>query len=419
MRTPLEIEGDPTQAPYRSPEAVIEPLEELPPGHIPGIVAEHFMSDDEMASIDSSPILKKGEKEAVNVDVWQANLQHYNMDNLMDVDDPVVSAERPQVGPGILPGRWLEGVHEHDLFQPVIGDLPVRPPSTAHVRTSSSSNESPIASKPTGSVDKSANLGSSSPTPSVKIHTSEPSLPDYEHVHTLADVLDACPGGEDGLEDWFFCPTCWGWFRVMVIRGVLPHVETMEDWEIGARLQKSNPNFEEIFGRARDERLREWSRLNDIKTSKMMAEETHDHLHLFTTLREPSPEDRIDRVPVETETNAFPHLAIGGGSDVSQSVSSAKRERPRLYVSCSSNLWLLVDTEPLPGQLPVALVKSFAREKMDNPGPGLDGPHSVYEAWNLIATSAVRSDLALIADLSDQSFSESTVQGTKRMGQTR
>lgn len=46
-------------APYREPEVVIEPIEEHPPGYVPGVVAEHLVSDDDNDSdimpLDSSP----------------------------------------------------------------------------------------------------------------------------------------------------------------------------------------------------------------------------------------------------------------------------------------------------------------------------------------------------------------------------
>lgn len=370
---------DSPHPPYRPPEAVIEPPDELPPGHIPGIIAEHSLSDDEMPYINSSPTFVQKPQPSVNVDAWQANLQKYGM---MDVDDSAMPPERPQVGPGILPRRWLLLAHKHDLYQPTISDLPVAPLKKP---PAGSTSDSPLSPRPMKTAEPNILPPPPSPTPSAKTSASAPSFADYDCVCTIADVWDACPGGEHGHHEWYFCPTCWSWIRVVVGRGKLPPVASMEEWEDYVRFKGSFRNKEEL-DRHRNERFREWSRLNDIKTSKTMATETHHHLHSFLSLQEPSEETRIDRVPVDEKTNAFPHLTLGiDPEDEAWSTFTTSSVEPVLHVSCSSDLWMVVDS-PIPGQLPVALANHFTNEKMVNPSPGASGSLSVSEAWTLIAT---------------------------------
>lgn len=380
-----DADMDTPHAPYRPPEAVIEPLEPLSPGRVPGIIAEYPVSDDEMTALDPSPLRGKSDQTIGNVDAWQANLQKYNMMSLDD--DSGVVPERPQVGPGILPRRWLQLVHKHELLQPVISELPVPPPpKQSHHTSSTSISESPLSPKPRKPNDPNVPPPPASPTPSAKTSVSAPSMADYDHISTLGDVWDACPGGEGGHQEWFFCATCWGWIRVVAGRGELPTLSTMDEWQEIARLKGLFSDPADL-ARHRNERLQEWSRLNDIKTSKMMTERSHHHLHECTTLVEATQEERIERVPVDAETNAFPHLTFGmDQEDDSWTSFSTMSDAPRLYVSCSSDLWLLVDAGPVPGQLPVGLVNAFTTEKMINPSPGMDGSQSVSEAWTLIAT---------------------------------
>jgi len=382
--TMTEVDMDTPHAPYRPPEAVFEPPEELPPGQVAGIIAEHPISDDDMPSPDSSPLGLKPGPAAGNVDAWRANLQKYNM---MHIDEPGVSPERPQIGPGILPRRWLQIAHKHDLFQPVGFDLPTPPPPKKAHTASVSMYEQPISPRPRKPTEPDAVPPPPSPTPSVTTFASLPSLPDYEHISTVADIWDACPGGEGGHHEWYFCPTCWTWVRIVAGQGELPRLAPMEEWEEIVRLKDIYPDTAEL-DRHRSERMREWSRFNDIKTSKMMAEETHHHMHEFTTLLEPTEEERIKRIPVDPDINAFPHLTVGiDPDDPSWATFTSPSDPPRLSVSCSSDQWMLVDAGPVPGQLPVGLVNAFISEKTTNPGPGMDGNQSVNEALTLISTS--------------------------------
>ena len=357
-------------APYRPPEAVIEAPEELPPGHVAGIIAEHLISDDEMP-LNSSLFASKP-----SPDAWQANLQKYGM---MDLDDAGVPPERPQVGPGLLPRRWLQLAHKHDIFQPIISDLPATPSRKSHTQFASMSDS------PLSQTTKPTDAGSISTSPSsMPRSVTSASLADYEHISTIDDVWNACPGGKALHQEWYFCPSCWGWLRIVAGRGDLPPLATMEEWE---EIDRVKGSFD-AADRRRHERLREWSRFNDLKTSRMMAQDWHHHLHEFTSLLEPSEQTRIDRIPVDDDINAFPHMTAGiEPEDASWTTFTLPSDPPRLYVSCSSDLWMLVDTGPVPGQLPVGLVNAFVTEKMTNPGPSMDGRQSVSDAWTLVATS--------------------------------
>ena len=379
-----EVDMDAPHAPYRPPEAVVEAAEVLPPGHVAGIIAEHPVSDDELQSpLDSSPPRGGNARSPGNVDAWQANLEKYNM---MDLDDAEAAPERPQIGQGILPRRWLQLVHRHDLFQPLISELPSPPPLKKAQAPSAPSSGKPLSRRPTVDIEPSTSPNATNAILSSQTFASSPSSADYKDVSDIVDLWDACPGGVLAHHEWYFCPTCWGWIRIVGGRYDLPHLTTMDEWEENARLKGSFTSSSE-FDRNRDERFREWSRLNDIKTSKTMAAESHHHLHEFVTLVEPTEEQRIDRVSADAETNAFPHLTPGlDPNDVSWTSFASPPSSPRLYISCSSELWMLVDAGPVPGQLPVGLVNAFTSEKMTNPSPGMTGAQSVGEAWTLVTT---------------------------------
>ena len=375
---------DALHAPYRPPEAVIEPAEMLPPGQVAGIIAEHPVSDDELELLDSSPPRGGSARFSGDVDAWQANLEKYNM---MDLDDADAAPERPQIGQGILPRRWLQLAHKHELFQPLISDLPSPPPpKKAQTPSGPPLPDLPLSQPPTLDIEPSSSPIVTNPTPTSRTFASGTSSADYEGVSNINDLWHACPGGELAHHEWYFCPTCWGWIRIIGGRYDLPHIATMDEWEQNVCLKGSFTSSLELE-RNRDERFREWSRLNDIKTSKTMASQSHHHLHEFNTLLEPTQETRIDRVSADAETNAFPHLTPGlDPNDVSWTSFASSPNPPRLYISCSSELWMLVDAGPVPGQLPVGLANAFTSEKMTNPSPGITGGQSVCEAWTLITT---------------------------------
>ncbi|KAK8864283.1 hypothetical protein IAR55_001529 [Kwoniella newhampshirensis] len=378
-----DIELDPPHAPYRPPEAVIEPPEEHPPGYTPGIVAEYIGSDDEAMPIDSptskdrASLNTLGDEMTGNVDAWKVNLQNYNM----DVDATGDVSDRPQIGPGVLPRRWLMIAHEHELVQPSIDKLPQpskKPPVPPRPVSAAST------SAPQPSLSTAAPLPPS-PAPSHRSSASIPSVPGVEHISNLDDVWDALPGQRRDHNEWYFCATCWGWIRIKLGRGELGWLSNMVAWEASVRSSGLYATEEE-FEKARAARHEEWRALNDLQTSRMMAEEEHHHLHQFSTLVEPQTAERLDRVSVDDKMNAFPHITFGVDVDPSWTQFTMPKSDARLFLSCSSDLWILVDEGVVPGQIPVALARSFTDEKMNNPGPGWSGPQSVNEAWSLIAT---------------------------------
>ena len=223
----------------------------------------------------------------------------------MDVNDD----EKPQIGPGVLPRRWVQMAHPHDLVQPRIRDI-------------------------------------------TKV------APTDDPVHTIEDVWEACPGGLESHHEWFFCTTCGGWLRIVPGQSPLPDVN--------------------------DTRSVEFSRLQDLQSSRSLAPDTHHHLHEFATLIEPTSESPINRIDAGDDLNAFPHATFGIDDDAP---ASPMLETPaRLYASCSSDLWIIVDRGVIPGQLPIDLVKRFNSEKHDNPNPGTMPNESVRDAWELLST---------------------------------
>ncbi|KAK4683835.1 hypothetical protein P7C73_g6382, partial [Tremellales sp. Uapishka_1] len=381
---PLEDHPHP---PYRPPEPVFEPLEiDEDPYHVPGVIAEHIDSDFGSASCGSSPIREKNDDLPLakpvkaNVEAWKAGV------HFMDVD----KAEEPeqfQIGSGTLPRRWLQVVHEHELIQPVITDLPQPlPPKSTPTPIPPTSIDPPTPIPPTpNAARKSIDLPlPPSPAPSQTTHT--PSLADYEHISTLADVWDACPGGEGDHQNWYFCQTCWAWIRIEARRGPLPEVKDMATWtSFHQTMHPSDPGYEN----ARSAREEEWARYIAVgrMRSQAMTETSEHHMHEFAHLLEPAQEDRIARVEVEEYINAFPHVTIGIPTENPSWEAFASSERTaRLYVSCSSDLWIAVDGGKIPGQLPPVLVSAFAEEKLDNPSPGRTPNESVNIAWSLIVT---------------------------------
>lgn len=390
-----EQELDAPHAPYRPPEAVIEPPEEHPPGYTPGIIAEHTGSDDDMLYTHTetvsppTPAAQSGsrEKPNISVDAWQANLDHYNM---MDVDDSAPSPIRPIVGPGVLPRRLLKLAHEHDLVQPHIEELPQPTAKKSH-GPSESTGSATLPVPPGGlksGLTSPANPSSPSPAPSNRSSASIRSLPDTQRTATLDDVWDALPGSRQNHHEWYFCTQCWGWIRIQVGKGPLPDIPTMDEWREAAELDQRYATPERLAA-AEGERASERSYVEDVVTSRTMAEESHHHLHEFRHLINPTACSRIDRGTVDESVNVFPHLTFGIDSDKSWSEFNTPQTPARLFVSCSSDLWVIVDAGLVPGQLPVGLVKGFTQEKLSNPGPGMSGVQSVNEAWSLITTCVI------------------------------
>ncbi|WWC61766.1 uncharacterized protein I303_104351 [Kwoniella dejecticola CBS 10117] len=401
-------------APYRPPEAVIEPPEEHPPGYTPGIVAEHIGSDDDMAPPPHSPsvLLQSSEstlddeKRSADVNNWQADVKSYDM----DVDSPdLLDLPRPQSGPGILPRRLLMLLHEHGLVQPQITELPPpynkKPQSQPQTQTQASpssqtawngSNRTLTApsSRPASVASSSGMPGPPSPSPST---ASAPSLPDVEHLSTLDDVWEALPGGKDNRHQWYFCTTCWGWLKITT--GVCADLEKryMEGWQSVSCVDK------EGHRQTYAEYAAEWQKYNEATQGADMSEiNQYHHFHEFTkstdTLlletrtnesigEEEEEENRIERVMMKDEMNVFPHITFGMEDEDPNLLSFKKTPTPsKLFISSSSDLWVQVHRGPAAGQIPTGLVHRFTSEKMSNPTMGTNGTQGVSDAWNLLAT---------------------------------
>jgi ubiquitin carboxyl-terminal hydrolase 25/28 len=370
-----DTETDTPHAPYRPPEAVIEPEEEHPPGYVPGVVEGYVEDDDFIMPV--SPLRNVHDlPDTAGISHWQSSVRGYS-DDRMDLDEGPSRMERPQIGPGILPRRWLQLVHGHELIQPHINELPQPPAKKPQPPASEDPNTQTPADIPT------------SPLTATK-SAIEPSLPDYERICTQADVWDACPGGEEGHGDWYFCGTCWGWIRIVARHGDLPEVDDMEQWEAiiqsGLSEGLTYPGITTVddIPAARSKRHAEYARLKDLKSAIPFADPTEHHLHEFQTLLYPTREKRLDRIPNDhVDDNAFPHLEMASLIDPAWESFDVPNQPSRLFVSCSSDWWIQVD-DLIPGQLPKALALAFSSEKCANPGPGIEGKQSVADAWNML-----------------------------------
>ncbi|WVQ82427.1 hypothetical protein IAT38_004555 [Cryptococcus sp. DSM 104549] len=381
--------------PYRPPEPVIEPLSDSPPGYTPGIVAEHPESDDEMVgargsasrpftirSVSSQSTLsdKKVEQVGASVDQWQANLKEYNM---MEVDDPTLGVgslfeeppvERPQIGPGVLPRRWLAAVHEHELVQPYLEELP-QPAAKRGPGAAPGPGASPTRPKSVAGGASSPSAPLASPAPAEA----------QSHLATLEDVWNALPGDGRNPREWFFCTTCWAWMRIRGGRGDPPWIPNMEEWEGIVTTRKVYTSTAQLK-LAKATRQEDWDRYVRLQISRGLAPQVHHHLHEFGHLVESHKEERIERVEVDPEMNVFPHFTFPVDTEERWTSFSVPSNGARLFLSCASDLWIMVDEGMTPGQLPVGLVKEFTMEKMSNPGVGFSGAQSVSEAWTLLIT---------------------------------
>ncbi|WWC89454.1 uncharacterized protein L201_004378 [Kwoniella dendrophila CBS 6074] len=393
----LLLQHDAPHAPYRPPEAVIEPPEEHPPGYAPGIVAEHVGSDDDLGPPPDSPssLLRASQstlgdhKQSTAIDTWKADIKPYSM----DIDSPSDDDQpRPQVGPGILPRRLLMVIHEHELIQPHITELPqpgkkVSTPAGTTQSAWNGSNKTLTAptSRPTSIASASGLPAPPSPAPST---ASFRSLPDSEKISSLDDVWDSLPGKKESHLEWYFCTTCWGWLKIIAGNGEPSDILSMEEWEETIHkngIHESKEEYDKVY----NDRLIEWQKYNEVKTSRLMAEETHDHFHGFFTLIDPLEEKRIERVEVDDKMNVFPHITFGMIDEEGPNLSSfdkVPKSPTRLFISCSSDLWVKVDQGLVPGQLPIGLVNTFTSEKMSNPTMGTTGSQGVSDAWSLITT---------------------------------
>lgn len=306
---------------YRSPEAVIEHVEDVDDSLPPGIVDATF--DDK---------------------AWN----EHEAQTLRQTEHP----ERPQIGPGRLTGRWFGDLHPHQLWQPTIVDLP-RPSK----QSPSASPISPIS--PLASFDRAV-----------------PSTPGI----TIEDVYDALPGRREGHHEWFFCPECWGWFKIVVGRGDFPEYR-------GHDSRIPNPRSDES---PEDEQSAWWienTKLRDITLSRSTAPHRENHFHTFERLLDLAPDLRIPRFNAEGMEEAFTHLNPAFGTIPTQLVDHelGRVNKTDLHVSCSNDCWVTIQG-PVGGQLPKALASEWTDQKRLNPVAGADGIASAIEAWQLVVT---------------------------------
>lgn len=340
---------------YRSPEAVVEHLEEPSESNLPpGVLAEHLGEDDNITQTDWDSKWSFGEVPPIT-----------RSDSKMDIDPsstampPALDTpQRPQIGAGVLPKLWLDQIHPHKLWRPLIDDLPR--PKEPKSPSRQSSLQHPV--EPVTPADD--------PEPEVS-------------PFTLDQVWESLPGGKADHQNWYFCPQCWGWIHVLVGKGDLPTVPSLEEWETTVTFKS-----QEEQDAARAHRQETMKRFQSVELSRSTAEKSAHHLHAFEGLIPPTKERRLERVKVPSHLDAFSfHDPSYGESPpaLTRYVHDTNRDAV-LYVSCSSDLWVFVDKGPVSGQVPMGLVKGFTAEKKDNPNVGLSGDDSVVTAWNLLLT---------------------------------
>jgi ubiquitin carboxyl-terminal hydrolase 25/28 len=299
---------------YRSPEAVIEHVEDNNNSLPPGILDATW-----------------GDYKWANNDRWEGKVEH---------------PERPQIGPGKAPLRFLCDIHKHPLVRPDITNLP---------RVAKSPSSSPVASV--------SALDHETPTtPGV----------------TIDDVWDALPGGSAQRGEWFFCCECFGWFHVVVGTGDPPEYRGYD-----SRIPRPRPHESD------EDELQAWgtenSRLRDITLSRSTAPHPMAHFHTFERVLDPHEDVRIPRVVVDGLVETFSHLDDAYGVVPSQLVDHdiGRENRSELHVSCSSDCWIVVQG-PVGGQLPKGTAHEWTSEKRDNPAAGSNGVDSAIEAWMLV-----------------------------------
>lgn len=376
-RTPEPGPLDSAVPPYRSPEPVYDPPEEHPPGYVPGVIEEHpLLSDDDFMiktppARSSSPAVARDVR--FDVSQWQAELGPDNGYQSMETDQP----ERPQLGPGVMPRRLAEKIHEHSLFRLSELKIPSRKTHTSHPSTSNL-----LSPNPTGTPAASG-ASATLPTSPVPMQAQTTGTFDLDHIHTLQDVEAALPGGAEGYRDWYFCWQCSLWFRVTFGRA------SISDGKLqGSSLDWDTPPAAEAFGDdAEVDRMRGEAFLRDIEQSRITPRTSEAHIH-FHEMR--SSDVEIKERPlnrVEKEIDAFQHNIPG------MEVHSDWLGRPspnpsvRLFLCCGSLASVTVDAGPVFGQIPAALLKAFVQEKISNPTVGVQNPkEGVKEAVQLLIT---------------------------------
>lgn len=396
---PSAIEDNPYGR-YRSPEPVHEPEEENPPGYFPAVIEDGADNFDWTGGSPTTPVLRMRDSSPLDGDKdfdlsrWQAGLSQdtaapYDSDANLDQGQP----EKPQTGPGVLPRRLLQLIHEHELVRPTITGLPhpskktqdVQQPST-DAPPSAPPPASPAPSFSTIASAQSATSSNASRPVSTISNIETASTEQYIRSHTIQDVEASLPGGADHAP-YYFCPLCWAWLRVEIGRGDLPESCSFEahDWDSGVALDRQlldsakGPN-------AIADPVRGRGVCKDILESRMVTGEEHHHFHEFRDTVTQSDQTEITRVPVEDDLSQWPHQTWGMEMPSEWTLKTSPKSPARLYMSSSSDAWVYVEQGMVGGQLSPGLASAFSGEKMSNPNPGIDGPASVNDAWALVLT---------------------------------
>lgn len=364
--------ADSADPPYRSPEPVYDPPEEHPPGYVPGVIEEHSLGSDDDFQIKtppaqpSSPTVARDVK--FDVSQWKADVGQGNGYQAMETEQP----ERPQLGPGMMPRRLAEKIHEHPLYR--LSDLRIPLPKTHASHPSASNLLSPT---PTG--ESSAVL----PTSPAPVQPQTTGALDLNRIHSKAEVEASLPGGAEGYRDWYFCWQCSCWFRVTFGRASIADGKLQGsnlDWDIPPAGDATNVD-------ARVDPIRGRGFLRDIEQSRITprTSEAHIHFHEMRSSAVEPADGPLDRV--EKAVDSFQHRIPGMEVQSSWLEHPSPRPSARLYLCCGSLASVTVDAGPVAGLLPAALLKAFVQEKVGNPPPGIQNPkEGVKEALRLLVT---------------------------------
>lgn len=354
VATPESVAEDlPLVDSYRSPEAFIETDEPPWTGLPPGVIAEHI-----------------GDDPADNWDSFQNQNETLPAYDAATLPSPppekqfLPQPERPQLGPGVMALRWFDKLHEHKVYQPVLTDLP-KPPLPKTPPPPLASTLVSIDPPPPSPVASIASVESPFPPPL-----------------TVDDVLQSLPGGLEHYHDWYFCPECWGWLRIVVGTDSVPPVVPLDEWKSVGSWSPDRRGEEELAA------VQEKHRLQDLLSAGKYDNRMIHHFHAFEKLVEPVDDPRIERIQVEGLKEDFAHLdkeGYGETPDELVNFDLGRKRKTTLHVSCSSDVWAIVDG-PVGGQIPLGLAKQFTDERYENPPAGQDGNQSFIEAWQLVLT---------------------------------
>lgn len=406
--TPEPGPSDSAVPPYRSPEPVYDPPEDHPPGYVPGVIEEHPIGSDDDFVIktpparSSSPAVARDVK--FDVSQWQADLGPDNGYQSMDTDQP----ERPQLGPGVMPRRLAEKIHEHPLFR--ISNLKIPSRKTYPSHPSMSNLLSPNPTGTSGASGTSTTL----PTSPAPIQAQTTGTFDLDHIHTLQEVEAALPGGAEGYREWYYCWQCSLWFKITVGRA------SISDGKVkGSNLDWDSPPIDPNGTDAEVNGLRGEAFLRDIEQSRITprTSESHIHFHEMRSSATEVKEKPLNRV--EKEIDAFQHNIPGMEVDSNWLGRPSPSPSIRLFLCCGSLASVTVDAGPVSGQIPAALYKAFVQEKVSNPTVGVQNPkEGVKEAIQLLITYVCAMP-GQRPRSSIQALGQSALQGSTWLGEAR